>query len=347
MKSTIKDVAELAGVSLKTVSRVINLENSVRQSTIDKVKDAITKLEYQPNLAARNLAGNHSFAIGYVYDNPNAYYVIDMQKGILDECRDKDYELIIHPCNAHSENITQELKNMINRSRVAGLILSPPLSEMPHILAALSEIDVHYVRIIPGTKEQKESTPCVFVHDYAAAFKITEHLIEQGHSDIAFISGEQDHRSTGERHRGYLDALKQNNIIPTDEYQIDGQYSFESGVIGAQQLLKLSNPPTAVFCCNDEIAAGALFAARLTGIGIPEQLAIAGFEDSPFSRQTWPKLTTAAQPTHSIARQAASQLISQINLNRNRTVAKSSVAHQHFEPELVIRESTSNTNSIE
>ncbi|TDF39209.1 LacI family DNA-binding transcriptional regulator [Alteromonadaceae bacterium M269] len=344
MKSTIKDVAELAGVSLKTVSRVINLENSVRQSTVDKVRDAIAKLDYQPNLAARNLAGNHSFAIGYVYDNPNAYYVIDMQKGILDECREKDYELIIHPCDAQSDNIIQELKNMVSRSRLAGLILSPPLSEMPHILEALSEIDLHFVRIIPGTTEQKESTPCVFVHDYAAAHKITEHLIEQGHNDIAFISGEQDHRSTGERHRGYLDALKENNIEPRDEYQVDGQYSFESGVVGAQQLLGLAKPPSAVFCCNDEIAAGALFAARLAGVEIPKQLAIAGFEDSPFSRQTWPKLTTAAQPTNLIARQAASQLISQINLNRSKTAAKSSVAHQHFEPELVIRESTSNSN---
>ena len=100
VKSTIKDVAKLAGVSFKTVSRVINKEPSVRQDTIDKVNQAIAQLNYQPNSAARNLAGTKTYAIGYVYDNPNAYYVINMQNGILNECRTRGYELLIHPCHA-------------------------------------------------------------------------------------------------------------------------------------------------------------------------------------------------------------------------------------------------------
>jgi LacI family transcriptional regulator len=121
---------------------------------------------------------------------------------------------------------------------------------------------------------------------------------------------------------------------------VDGQYTFDSGATGAKTLLALTQKPTAIFCCNDEIAAGALFAARLSGFQIPQQLAIAGFEDSPFSKQTLPQLTTAAQPTNMIARKAASLLISHIANKRSKTKTTQPTMHQHFEPQLLIREST-------
>ena len=341
MKSTIKDVAALAGVSFKTVSRVMNREGTVKPETLEKVNKAIQTLNYQPNNAARNLAGTSSYAIGFVYDNPNAYYVIDMQNGILEECREKGYELIIHPCSVNSDNILGEIKTLVKRSQLAGLIISPPLSEMPHVLEALKELDVSFVRIISGSNEKMESSPCVFIHDHEAAHEITEHLIEQGHKKIAFISGDKVHLSTGERYNGYLQALLEHNIEKREEYIFDGHYTFESGVEGAKHLLGLEDPPTAVFCCNDEIAAGTLFAARLMNFDVPEQLAIAGFEDSPFSRQTWPKLTTAAQPTNIIARKAAASLVSHIVAKRKKSASNSEISHQHFQPKLVIRESTS------
>ncbi|GAA0345865.1 LacI family DNA-binding transcriptional regulator [Bowmanella denitrificans] len=339
MKSTIKDVAQLAGVSIKTVSRVINKEAAVRADTIEKVNDAIRQLQYEPNLAARNLAGTRSYTMGYVYDNPNAYYVIDMQNGILAECRDKGYELIIHPCNANSPTIVDELKTMITKSQLAGLVISPPLSEMPDVLDALGEMDIQFVRIISGSGHKPEKTPCIFVHDHEAAYQITRHLIDLGHRDIAFISGDKGHRSTDERLNGYRAAIEDAGITFNPDYLYDGRYSFESGVKGAKHLLSLAKPPSAIFACNDEIAAGALFAARLSNVSVPEQVSIAGFEDSPFSRQTWPKLTTAAQPTNLIAKKAASLLISQIMIQRSGK-GKLETVHQHFEPELVIREST-------
>ena len=340
MKSTIKDVADLAGVSFKTVSRVINQEGSVKPDTLSKVTNAIKELNYQPNSAARNLAGMRSYTIGYVYDNPNAYYVIDMQNGMLAECRDRGYELLIHPCNANSDNIIEEILTMIRRSQLAGLIISPPLSEMPQVLSALAKLDLAFVRIISGSCEQNENSPCVFIHDHEAAYQITEHLIKLGHKKIAFISGDAGHRSTGERYEGYLDALQANQLSVPPSYLYAGQYSFETGVLGAQALMALDERPTAIFSCNDEIAAGALFASRLMGIGVPDQLSIAGFEDSPFSRQTWPKLTTAAQPTNSIARKAASSLITHIIAQRTGRGKVGPIAHQHFQPELVVREST-------
>ncbi|WP_232367608.1 LacI family DNA-binding transcriptional regulator [Alteromonas pelagimontana] len=341
MKTTIKDVAKLAGVSFKTVSRVINEEPSVKPDTAEKVHQAIAQLHYQPNTAARNLAGTKAYAIGYVYDNPNAYYIINMQNGILNECRNRGYELIIHPCNASSANVTDEILQMVKRSQLAGLVLSPPLSEMASVMDVLDDLDIPYVRIVSGSATKRSHRPCVFVHDRDAAKNIVDHMISLGHQRIAFISGDKGHRSTEERKLGYREALLDRGLSVDPELEIDGSYSFESGVKGLKSLLDLETPPSAIFACNDEIASGTLFAARLNGIDVPGKLAIAGFENSPFSRQTWPKLTTAAQPTDQIARQAAQTLIDIIQSARNVKFGSSGkVQHVHFHPELVIREST-------
>ena len=123
------DVAKHAGVSIKTVSRVMNNEPSVREATKEKVMASVGALDYQPNLAARNLAGTKSYSIAFIYDNPNAYYVIDMQNGILKACKAQGYELVIHPCNAQSKNILDEITLMVKMSRIAGIVLTPPFSE--------------------------------------------------------------------------------------------------------------------------------------------------------------------------------------------------------------------------
>lgn len=338
MKSTIKDVAKLAGVSFKTVSRVINREGSVKPDTVEKVNKAISQLNYQPNTAARSLAGTQSYALGYVYDNPNAYYVISMQNGILAECRKQGYELIIHPRNADEPTVIDEIKAMVRKSQLAGIVLSPPLSEKQPVLEALDKLNVNYVRIISGSEEHNEVKPCVFVHDKQAAKNITEHLIEQGHKRIAFISGDLEHKSTDERLAGYKQALLENGLEYDEALVVPGAYSFEAGVNGFNQLKSLANSPSAIFGCNDEIASGALFAARLNNFDVPGEMAIAGFENSPFSRQTWPKLTTAAQPNDEIAQHAASTLIDFIKASK--TQKGSPTEHLHVLPKLIVREST-------
>ncbi|MBQ4888591.1 LacI family transcriptional regulator [Shewanella sp. UCD-FRSSP16_17] len=334
MKVTINDVAKHAGVSIKTVSRVTNKESSVRQATIDKVNAAINELNYQPNLAARNLASTKSYVIGFIYDNPNAYYIIDMQNGILSACQDKGYELLIHPCDAKSADICDELTKMVKHSRLSGLVLTPPMSEDPTILAALDEIDANYVRIIAGEKACADNGLAVLVNDKHGALEITQHLIDIGHTEIGFLSGDQHHESTKERLSGFKSALKQNQLSVNTDWVLDGQYSFESGVENANKLINLSQRPTAIVACNDEIAAGALFAARLAGLDIPKDLSIVGFEDSPFSRQTWPKLTTVHQPNVKIAKVATELLIA----NSKEAVEKRSMV---FTPEPVIRDSSS------
>lgn len=342
MKVTINDVARLAGVSMKTVSRVMNNEPSVRKKTSDKVMAAVKELNYQPNLAARSLAGTKSFAVGLVYDNPNAYYVIDMQQGLLSRCKNEGYELLIHPCSDSNEDMLDELRTMITRSRVSGLVLTPPLSERSHVTELLEQLDINYVRVLSGTEPEPsdEQTSiknnAIFVNDRAAAFDITEHMIKHGHQHIAFIAGDKEHKSTSERLAGYKEALDAHKIPLNEDLIIDGTYSFESGVNGAKTLMNMSKQPSAIFACNDEIAAGALFAARLMNIRIPEQLSIAGFEDSPFSRQTWPKLTTAHQANNVISEHAARLLFSKARSSRKQE--KDIITN--FTPSIVVREST-------
>ncbi|WP_448546501.1 LacI family DNA-binding transcriptional regulator [Thalassotalea fusca] len=334
MKATINDVAKHAGVSIKTVSRVINNEPSVRQPTREKVMAAVTELNYQPNLAARNLAGTKAYTIAFIYDNPNAYYVIDMQNGILSACKKQGFELLIHPCSAKKENIVEEVTAMIKHSRIAGIVLTPPFSEMPEFVKRITELDVEVVRIMSGDTEPDDIAPCILVNDHEAAQRITQHLIDLGHKNIGFLAGEADHMSTVERLKGYKAALEANNLPINDDIIVQGEYSFESGVLGAKLLMAKDDKPTAIFSCNDEIAAGALFAARLMGIAIPEQLSITGFENSPFSRQTWPRLTTANQPNPKIAEDAANLLIA-----KTRKQTPKSVTTQ-FTPQLIVRDST-------
>ncbi|MCG8494493.1 MAG: LacI family DNA-binding transcriptional regulator [Pseudomonadota bacterium] len=338
MAATIKSVAEMAGVSIKTVSRVINKEGTVKPDTLQRVEEAIKALKYTPNKAARDLASKGASVLGYVYDNPNAYYIIDMQKGILDVCRKNNFELLIHPCDASSKNIAKELVDMVDTAQLAGLILSPPLSEMPAVLSELDQNQISYVRILSGDGLFPSPLPYVLVNDFKAAYDITEHLISQGHKNIAFIAGEEIHKSTIERLNGYKAALEKAGIAIDESLIIKGTYSFETGVKSSETLLAMSPHPTAVFACNDEIAAGTLFGARMKGVDVPQELAIAGFENSPFSRQTFPPLTTASQPTNEIAQHAAASLIQYLRAKKAKA-AHDNLNHT-FIPELVVRAST-------
>ncbi len=345
MSATINDVAKHAGVSMKTVSRVINNESSVRQSTYDKVQASVKALNYKPNNSARSLAGTRSYTIGFIYDNPNAYYVIDMQNGILSQCKENNFELLIHPCDHQSSDFEQELINLINHSRIAGVVLTPPFSEMPSVAKLLDKLRLPYVQIISGRDgvggkvgtHDKDSS--ILVNDFQAAYRITQHLIELGHTCIGFLRGGDEHLSSIERLEGYQTALEEANLKVKKRLIIPGEYNFNSGVEGAKKLLSRKDKPTAIFASNDEIAAGALFAARLMGISIPDDLALVGFENSPFSRQTWPKLTTAHQPNDIIARQAANLLIAKIQ-GRSKDYIEQQGLLKSFSPELIVREST-------
>ncbi len=315
--ATIKDVARRAQVSIKTVSRVINHEPSVKQNTRARVQKAIEELNYRPDLSARSLRGAKNFAIGLVYDNPNAHYIINMQEGALSVCREMGFGLQIHPCDSSKSGLARELTEHVQRSHLAGLVLAPPMSEDMQLIRTLASHKIPLVRIISARQDPEDGYPCVFVDDRDAAYDITEHLIQLGHTRIGFLWGGKKHLSSPERFKGYEDALAAYGIELDKKLIVAGDYSFDDGFRGARKLFALKDRPSAIFGSNDEIAAGVLAAARVAGLNVPYDLSIAGFEDSPFSRQSWPALTTAHQATDSVARHAARLLIAQLSDERD------------------------------
>ena len=338
-RPTIKDVAERARVSLKTVSRVINNEPSVMQATRARVLHAIAELDYEPDPSARNLRSATPFVIGLVYDNPNAYHIIGVQNGVLAACRETGFDLQIHPCDATSPLLPDELLEWVRRARLAGLVLTAPMSESAELVAALVAHAVKLVRIIAATEDPNDGVPCVYVDDRDAAYEVTEHLIQLGHQRIGFLWGGLAHRSSTERYEGYEQALRDYGITPDKHLVVPGDYTFDDGFRGARRLLALRDPPTAIFGSNDEIAAGVLAAAKSAGMNVPYDLSIAGFEDSPFSRQSWPPLTTAKQATEEIARHAARLLIGTLHTDAY-DEHPLHVRNQGFVPQLVVRGST-------
>jgi LacI family transcriptional regulator len=336
--ATIKDVAERAGVSLKTVSRVINNEPSVRARTREKVQREIDALGYQPDPSARSLRSTRAYALGLVYDNPNAHYIINLQRGVLSVCRSSDFGLQIHPCESSSPQLADELCTLVRRSRLAGLLLAPPMSEQLALIRTLSEAGIPFMRIISARKDPEDGYPCVYVDDRDAAYAITEHLIQLGHQRIGFLWGGREHHSSPERYQGYEDALKDYGIALDRKRILAGDYTFDDGFRGARKLLSLKDRPTAIFGSNDEIAAGVLAAAHSDGINVPYDLSLAGFEDSPFSKQSWPALTTARHATEEIAGYAAQRLIG--DLQRKANGEPPQHANEGFSPELVVRGST-------
>ena len=339
-KPTIKEVAARAHVSLKTVSRVINEEAGVHADTRERVLRAVNELGYRPDASARSLRTAQSYAIGLLYDNPNPHYVIAMQRGVLSVCRETGYGLQIHPCDASSPNLAADLVALVQHARLAGIVLAPPMSERAELVKELAAHGIPMVRVVSAASDPQDGSACVYVDDRDAAYDITEHLIQLGHQRIGFLWGGKSHGSSWERYQGYEDALRDYGIAADPELVVEGDYAFDDGFRGARKLLALPQPPTAIFGSNDEIAAGVLAAARSAGLNVPYDLSIAGFEDSPFSKQSWPPLTTAKQATEDIASHAARRLLQEIRERQTDERMATPASNEGFSPQLVVRGST-------
>ncbi|MEY2151391.1 LacI family DNA-binding transcriptional regulator [Rhodanobacter sp. 115] len=329
---TLQDVATRAGVSSATVSRVINGGDSVRKETRSRVMRAIELLDYRPNLFARGLSGARAYTIGLAYDNPNAYLIVAALQGALTACDDLGFGLHVHPFNSSAPNLAEKLRDFSNRLGLAGIVLAPPVSERSSALMSLRDCKIPVALVLSSSADPGGNSPCVYIDDRNAAYSITAHLIHLGHRRIGFLKGGKSHHASAERFDGYREALRDYNVVPSEELIVQGDYLFDDGFRGARRLLSLARPPTAIFGSNDEIAAGALAAARSDGLQIPHDISIAGFEDSPFSRQSWPPLTTARQPEDLIIERATRLLIAHIRGGK--------VENEGFKPELVVRGST-------
>lgn len=316
-KVTIDDVADLAGVSMKTVSRVVNQEPNVKQSTRDKVEQAIAKLNYRPNPAARNLASQRAHLIALIYDDPSAYaipsagYVIRMQQGTLRACRSAHYELLIHPCNYRKKNLGDEIRQLIEQARPAGIILAAPLSNMPKIVRSIESTNTPFVRLSPGADNGKQYA--IRTNDREISAEMTQHLAALGHERIAFITGHPSHKAVANRYEGYKDGLEQSGITFSPEIVAEGDNSFESGEACAERLLRNKPRPTAIFAANDDMAVAAIRAADRLGIKVPDEISVAGFDDIALAQQVLPRLSTIRQPLSKMAEHAATVLIAGSN----------------------------------
>ncbi len=305
--ATITDVAREAGVSIKTVSRVLNREPNVREETRDAVLAASRALNYRPNLSARSLAGSRSFLIGLFFDNPSPAYVNDVQRGAVHRCRESGYHLTIEPVAADAADLESVVEQAVSTLRLDGVILTPPICDDPRVLSVLESLGASYVRIAPD--HEKSRAPWVGMDDRAAARAMTEHLLDLGHVDIGFVKGHPDHGASRLRQEGFLQALAERGMAPRDDRIAQGWFSFRSGFEAGEQLLAEGDRPTAIFASNDDMALGVMASAMRRRIAVPEELSVAGFDDTPAARTVWPQLTTIGQPILEMAAAAADLLI--------------------------------------
>ncbi|BBD03024.1 MULTISPECIES: LacI family DNA-binding transcriptional regulator [Sphingobium] len=306
-KLTINDIARMAGVSKKTVSRVINRSPLLNRETRDRVETIIRDTGYVPNPQARALALGRNFLIGLVYDNPNVQMILSMQKGILEALHGTEFELVIRPVDRGSNLVMEDIRSFVTRQRLFGVVILPPMSENDALARMLDEEGCRYVRM--GSAVLDDPEHMVASNDREAVADAVRHLIAQGHRRIGLIAGPHGFRSAQERREGFELALKEAGISLPRSLVADGQYTFESGLSASESLLDLSPRPTAIFASNDEMAAGVLYAARLRGIAVPEELSIIGFDDTPVTTRVWPPLTTVRWPIVAMGRAAALKLI--------------------------------------
>ena len=306
-RATINDIARLADVSKKTVSRVINDSPFVKDETRAKIDAIIRQLGYAPDPQARGLAFRRSFLVGLVYDNPNASYIVNILDGVLEGLKDSGFELVVHPCDRFSADFIPGVRRFVQRHRLRGVILLPPISENADLARALKELDCEHVRVASVLLD--EASKMIVANDREGAAEVANYLEALGHRHIGFIAGPPQYRSSRERLEGFTAALEKRGLRLPPEMIEEGAYSFDSGVTCAEALLVRRPRPTAIFASNDEMAAGVYKAAYRMRIQIPESLSVIGFDDSSLASRLAPALTTIRQPIRDMGRLAAVKLL--------------------------------------
>lgn len=327
--ASIYDVAKRAGVSIKTVSRVVNRQSNVSDATREKVMEAVEALSYRPNIFARGLASERSFLIGLLYDNPSAGYMAALQVGVLTRCREEGYHLIVESLDATNPNVGKQVQSLVTESSLHGVILTPPLCDTPVVLDSLKEAGTPFVRLAP--EKHLAGASEVRIDDFKAAYDMTAYLIGLGHKRIGFIKGHPNHGAAMARFAGYRSALEHAGLPLLEELCIQGYFSYQSGMEAGEKLLSLKERPTAIFAANDDMAAAVLAASQRFSLQIPQDLSVAGFDDSLVAQVVSPRLTTCRQPIREMAEAAVSMLIQR---------GAKDAHERQLDHELVVREST-------
>jgi LacI family transcriptional regulator len=312
---TIKHVAADAGVSLQTVSRVINNEPNVRPAMQEKVQAAIDRLGYVPSIAAQRMSGSRSYLILAINDRDRTIsdwqarqgsdWVDQMLLGGMLKCAEHGYRMIFELVDTHNDHVRRELGATIAALQPDGVILTPPHSENPLITGLLEERGIPFARIgsiAPGPGI------AMTMGDEGSAKLATDHLVTLGHRRIGLIAGPEEYSLSNWRIDGWKKAMAAHGH-PIDGLCIRGDFSFESGVAAAARLLDQTEPSTAIIASNDQMALGVLHVAKERGLDIPADLSLISFDNSPVVRFTQPQLTAVDQPIAATFSRAVELLI--------------------------------------
>lgn len=299
---TIKHVAADAGVSLQTVSRVINKEPNVRPEMTKRVQDSIDRLGYVPSIAAQRMSGSRSYIILALNDRERtisdwrerqgADWVDQMLLGGMLKCAEHGYRLMFELVDTHSDHVERELGAAIAALQPDGVVLTPPHSDNPLIGKLLAKNRIPFARI--GSLSTGPGI-AMTMDDAGSSRMATEHLIELGHRRIALIAGPKEYSLSGWRIDGWRAAMDAAGLS-TEGLLERGDFGFASGDRAARTLLQLDEPPTAIVASSDKMALATLEAARAFGMTVPDDLSLISFDNTPIARFTHPPLTAIDQP---------------------------------------------------
>ena len=309
--ATIYDVARAANVSAMTVSRVINGNTRVDADLRERVRDAIAALNYKVNLAARS-ARTGSLRIGLLFGNPSAAFMSDFLVGAMDHCSRSGAQLMLESCGDLDSQ--QAAVDKLVGAGADGILVPPPLCDSADATRQLHQIGMPVIAI--ATARPAPDTSAVRIDDYQGALSMMRHLIAAGHRDIAFITGDRQHTPAQLRYQAYIVAMAEAGMAVRPERVAEGLFTYRSGLAAARALLGQSTRPSAVFACNDDMAAAVIAVAHGMGLRVPQDLAVCGFDDTPIATAVWPELTTIRQPIGDMARVAVDMVIEEIRRER-------------------------------
>lgn len=328
MSVTIKDIARLAQVSHTTVSRALNDSPLINIETKEKIKRIAQDMGYTPNFSAKSLVMDRSYNIGLFFSTlqtgTSAGFFYDTVRGVNSIVKD-GFNMVVRGIDDY------EHFRSIHRKSFDGVIVMSQSSKDDSFLRHLSDAEIPHIVLNRGVEGLNGMN--ILSDDRQGAYKAVEHLIRQGHRRIAIIEGKEGFQSTTERKDGYLKAMSDNGIECERKYQAQGSYDLKSGYSAMRKLLKAEPRPTAVFCLNDDMAVGAMKAIAEEKLAVPEDISVAGFDDSMFSAFLSPALTTVKRPIEEISRKGAQMLMDCI---QNKQLVPETI---YLLTELVIRES--------
>lgn len=302
---TIREVAAHAGVSVMTASRAVSGKGPVSGKARAAVEQAVAALGYIPNASARALAGSADRRVALLYSNSTtSAYLGELLLGALAEAPQRHLHLVVEQCAPGA--FADEVVDQVCHAHVAGVILPPPICDWPELVEKLQARDIVVVGIAPDGEGR--DILAATTDDRQAAYDLACHLVDLGHRRIGFIEGNPRHRASARRRQGFRDCLTDRGIDVDPALIVPGDFSYRSGLDAAERLMNLSPPPTAIFACNDDMAAAAITLAHQRRFNVPADITICGFDDTPLASAIWPALTTIRQPIRDMAREAIALL---------------------------------------